>query len=95
MRNSPPKCRQNEHGQTTALQYCSQWLYRAGLQYGAAGRAALARAHPQIFGSEYHLALTGYSRWLSRSYMPDTIESFARYVSSRYDLWRQSIPYAG
>jgi hypothetical protein len=56
-----------------------------GLSYSANSREAFARAHPELCGQAYDVMLRGYERWLIRQSVPDQIESFASYLSNRFN----------
>jgi hypothetical protein len=57
-----------------------------GLSYGPQARERIARAHPELFGQS-NSTLRGYERWLARSSVGDTCESFARFMDERYKRW--------
>jgi hypothetical protein len=57
-----------------------------GLPYSPQARERIARAHPELFGHS-NSTLRGYERWLARSSLGDTCESFTRYMEGRYKRW--------
>jgi hypothetical protein len=73
--------------QLECVEHCRQWLDASGLPYAEPARAAFAQAHPVLFGNAYTVALRGYDRWLARTSTPDSVESFANYLSDRFGRW--------
>ena len=66
-------------------EHCRRWLAARGLSYSADSREAFARANPAMCGHAYELTLRGYQRWLVRTSLKDEFDSFARYLSARFD----------
>jgi hypothetical protein len=69
---------------TTFVDYCRGWLDAAGLCYGRLGREAFVRAHPYLFGRAYEVSLRGYERWLVRHNALDNLDTFAAYLTVRF-----------
>ena len=66
-------------------EHCRLWLAAQGLSYCATSRVAFARAHPTLCGLAYEFTLRGYLRWLARGGRADELESFAAYLSPRFE----------
>jgi hypothetical protein len=70
---------------TYCADHCRRWLADSGLAYGPVGREAFARAHPWLFGRAYEVTLRGYERWLARGHLLDDLETFAAYLTGRFE----------
>jgi hypothetical protein len=66
-------------------EHCRLWLAARGLSYCATSRVAFAREHPTLCGLAYEFTLRGYLRWLARGGRVDELESFATYLSPRFE----------
>jgi hypothetical protein len=55
------------------------------LSYGADSREAFVRDNPALCGQAYDVTLRGYERWLVRASLHDGLDSFAKYLSARFD----------
>ena len=69
-----------------------RWLGTRGLAHGQESRSRLVQSYPGLFGRSGELARRGYQRWLERERLPDSIETFARYVEPRYRRWLLNSP---
>lgn len=68
-----------------------RWLTSRRIAHGREARCRLVSGHPEIFGRSTDLVLAGYDRWLERESLPDTVESFARFMSPRLRQWRVNL----
>jgi hypothetical protein len=74
----------------TSVRHLRAWLAASERSYDAAARASFARAHPEVFGHAYAVALRGYHGWRRRSGASDSIDAFARYIARRHQRWMHS-----
>jgi hypothetical protein len=63
------------------------WLAAGNVTYCGAAREDFARAHPDLFGFAFVVALRGYEQWRRRQRLGDTVESFALYLVCRHERW--------
>lgn len=70
----------------TALEYYQRWLEDEKRHHDASAVRDFVGAHPFMFGTSAEVIVRGYLRRITRE--PDSAETFARHIATRYERWR-------
>ena len=70
----------------TALEYYLRWLKDQERSHDARAVREFVQAHPFMFGASVDVTVRGYVRRIARE--PDSSETFARHIATRYERWR-------